>query len=83
MAEDDFEKAMSRLNRIVSSLEKGDLPLEESLRLFEEGVQLSRYCSERLSEAEQRIQVLVRSKGGETAEVPLEESGLEDRDGGE
>jgi len=83
MAENDFEKALERLSVIVSGLEKGDLPLEKSLRLFEEGVQLSRYCSERLAQAEKRIQVLTRGRDGEMAEVPFEESELEDGDGGE
>ncbi len=83
MSENDFEKALTRLSSIVAGLEKGDLPLEESLQLFEEGVKLSRYCSERLEEAEQRIQVLVKGKGGKTTEVPFEEAALEDQGGGE
>ncbi len=83
MSENDFEKALNRLSAIVSSLEKGDLPLEESLQLFEEGVKLSRYCSDRLEEAERRIEVLVKGKGGKTTEVPFEEANLEDQSGGE
>ena len=83
MSENDFEKALKRLSAIVSSLEKGDLPLEESLQLFEEGVKLSRYCSDRLEEAERRIDVLVKGKGGKTTEEPFEEANLEDQSGGE
>ena len=83
MSENDFEKALNRLSAIVSSLEKGDLPLGESLQLFEEGVKLSRYCSDRLEEAERRIDVLVKGKGGKTTEEPFEESNLEDQSGGE
>ncbi len=83
MSENDFEKALNRLSAIVSSLEKGDLPLEESLQLFEEGVKLSRYCSDRLEEAERRIDVLVKGKGGKTTEEPFEEANLEDQSGGE
>ena len=83
MSENDFEKALNRLSAIVSSLEKGDLPLKESLQLFEEGVKLSRYCSDRLEEAERRIEVLVKGKGGKTTEVPFEEANLEDQSGGE
>ena len=83
MSENDFEKALSRLSAIVSSLEKGDLPLEESLQLFEEGVKLSRYCSDRLEEAERRIEVLVKGKGGKTTEEPFEEVNLEDQSGRE
>ena len=83
MSENDFEKALNRLSAIVSSLEKGDLPLEESLQLFEEGVKLSRYCSDRLEEAERRIDVLVKGKGGKITEEPFEEANLEDQSGGE
>ena len=83
MSENDFEKALNRLSTIVSSLEKGDLPLEESLQLFEEGVRLSRYCSDRLEEAERRIDVLVKGKGGKITEEPFEAANLEDQSGGE
>ena len=83
MSENDFEKALKRLSSIVAGLEKGDLPLEESLQLFEEGVKLSRYCSDRLEEAERRIEVLVKGKGGKTTEVPFAEEALEDQGGGE
>ena len=82
MSENDFEKALNRMSAIVSRLEKGDLPLEKSLQLFEEGVKLSRYCSDRLEEAERRIEVLVKGKGGKTTEVPFEETDLEDQGGG-
>ncbi len=78
MSERDFEKALERLRVIVSSLEKGDLPLEESLQLFEEGVKLSGYCSERLDKAERRVEILVKGKGGVTESVPLEEAPFED-----
>ena len=83
MSENDFEQALKRLSTIVAGLERGDLPLEESLHLFEEGVKLSRYCSERLEEAERRIAVLVKEKGGKTSEVPWTETALEDQGGGE
>src|SRR5580658_2191173 len=54
-----FEAAIKRLTEIVSSLERGDLPLEESLRLFEEGVKLSRVSQERLDAAEKRVEKLL------------------------
>lgn len=54
----DFESAMAELEQIVRTLEQGDLPLEQSLGLFERGVTLSRFCHERLEDAERRIQVL-------------------------
>jgi exodeoxyribonuclease VII small subunit len=78
MSEKKFEKALERLKVIVSNLEKGDLALEESLQLFEEGVNLSRYCSERLGDAERRIEVLVKGEGEVITSVPLEEETVED-----
>ena len=77
MSEKKFEKALERLKVIVSNLEKGDLALEESLQLFEEGVNLSRYCSERLRDAERRIEVLVKGEGEVITSVPLEEGTVE------
>lgn len=60
----DFESSLARLERIVRELERGDLPLEKSLQLFEEGVRLTRECQQRLSEAERRIEVLLRGPEG-------------------
>ncbi len=57
--ETTFEASLARLTEIVQRLEKGDLPLEESLRLFEEGVTLSRVAEERLDKAEQRVEELL------------------------
>jgi exodeoxyribonuclease VII small subunit len=54
-----FEDAIKRLNEIVQTLERGDLPLEESLRLFEEGVKLSRVSQDRLDKAEKRVEQLL------------------------
>jgi exodeoxyribonuclease VII small subunit len=54
-----FEAAIKRLSEIVQALERGDLPLEESLRLFEEGVQLSRVSQQRLDAAEKRVEQLL------------------------
>ncbi|MCA1632770.1 MAG: exodeoxyribonuclease VII small subunit [Acidobacteria bacterium] len=61
-----FEGQLATLERIVRELERGDLPLERSLELFEQGVRLSRECQERLNEAERRIEVLLRSGDGAT-----------------
>jgi len=55
----DFEKRLTRLEEIVQKMEKGDLALEESLKLFEEGVRLSRECHQQLSEAEVKVKKLV------------------------
>lgn len=60
----DFESSLSRLEQIVRELERGEMPLEKSLRLFEEGVGLSRDCQERLNEAERRVEVLLRGPEG-------------------
>ncbi|HFE52785.1 MAG TPA: exodeoxyribonuclease VII small subunit [Bacteroidetes bacterium] len=60
---------MQRLEEIAAALEAGDLPLEESLQMFEEGVELSKYCAAKLEEAEQRLKRLVRKEGGFELEV--------------
>ncbi|MEK6538329.1 MAG: exodeoxyribonuclease VII small subunit [Nitrospirota bacterium] len=57
-----FEKVMERLEEIVQTLEKGDLPLEDSLKAFEEGIRLSSLCMAKLDEAEKRVEILVRDK---------------------
>lgn len=68
-----FEDAMKRLEEIVSHLEKGDIPLEESIRLFEEGSGLLALCSTQLEEAEQKVSLLRRGDDDETEEIPFEE----------
>ena len=60
-----FEEALAGLERIVRDLEGGDLPLDDALRLFEEGVRLSRLCSAKLDEAEKRIEILMKGADGE------------------
>ncbi len=64
----DFESAIAELERLVKTLEDGDLPLEKSLELFERGVQLSRFCHAKLEEAERRVEIL--SDRGETRPAP-------------
>jgi exodeoxyribonuclease VII small subunit len=59
-----FEQAMARLEAIVAELEKGDLPLDESLKIFEEGIRLSKNCLKVLEEAERKIEVLVQDQNG-------------------
>jgi exodeoxyribonuclease VII small subunit len=59
-----FETSLAALEQIVRELERGDLPLEQSLELFERGVRLSRECQERLQAAERRIEVLLRDGEG-------------------
>lgn len=62
--EKSFEASLAELEKIVEKLENGDLPLEESLRLFETGVKLSRECRERLTDAERRIEILMKDGEG-------------------
>ncbi len=69
--ETSFEQALSELEKIVQRLEKGELPLEESLRLYEEGIRLSRLCHGKLEEAEGRIEVLLKDSRGEPARDQL------------
>lgn len=68
-----FEEALTRLETVVNRLESGELPLEESLRLFEEGVHLTKVCTSRLEEAERRITILLKNERGELQEAPFEE----------
>jgi len=60
-----FEKAMSRLEKIVEELESGDLDIDKSLEIFEEGIRMSRLCSKKLNEAEAKIEKLTKDKKGE------------------
>lgn len=73
-----FETQLAALEKVVRELERGDLPLEESLKLFEEGVRLSRECQERLNQAERRIEVLLRDGEGRPTLSAFDE---EDTDG--
>jgi len=67
-----FEEAMGKLETIVGELEEGELPLERSLELFEDGVRLSRACVQRLDAAERRIEILMKDAGGEDQPQPFE-----------
>ncbi len=74
----DFESSLVALENIVREMERGDLPLERSLELFEQGVRLSRQCQERLNEAERRIEVLLRDSQGRTIVEPLNDDDTSD-----
>jgi exodeoxyribonuclease VII small subunit len=67
----DFERKLTDLESVVERLEQGDLSLEESVRLFEEGMKLSESCKRELEAAEGRIQVLVEQGGGKMAAQEL------------
>jgi exodeoxyribonuclease VII small subunit len=64
MPKERFEDALNKLEKIVSKLEEGDIPLEESLKLFEEGIRLSRFCNQKLDEAEKKVEILLKDKDG-------------------
>lgn len=68
-----FEECLQRLEKIVQELEKGDIPLEQSLTLFEEGVQLSTTCRKELEQAEGKVEILLKKNGKLQAE-PFEPS---------
>jgi exodeoxyribonuclease VII small subunit len=71
MSDPKFEDQLGRLEEIVGALEAGNLALEESLRIFEEGVSLARACARYLDEAERRIQILARDEAGATTTTPF------------
>ena len=73
-----FERALTELEQIVLKLEDGDLPLEESLELFEKGIKLSRDCRERLTKAERRIEILMKDASGEMETQELLPENLRD-----
>ena len=64
----DFETALAELEALVEKMEQGDLTLDESLKQFERGVQLTRSCQQALQEAEQKVQVLLEKDGQQTLE---------------
>ncbi len=64
MPKERFEDALNKLEKIVSKLEEGDIPLEESLKLFEEGIRLSRFCNQKLDEAEKKVEILLKDRNG-------------------
>ena len=66
-----FEMAMARLEEIVALLENGKAPLDESLAIFEEGVGLINLCNDKLTEAEQRVRILVANEDGTVGEAPF------------
>ena len=71
MAKKTFEQSLKELEKIVQELESGDLPLEEAVKKFEEGIQLSKFCSEKLDETERKITMLVKNSQGTLSEQPF------------
>lgn len=75
MAKEKFEEAFKKLEKIVTKMEGGDLPLEEALRLFEEGMRLYTVCSQRLTEVQKKVELLTQTVEGKLTSrpFPLEE----------
>jgi exodeoxyribonuclease VII small subunit len=71
-ARPSFEKALGDLEKIVKTLETGDIPLEKALDKFEAGIKLSRYCSQTLDEAEKRVTMLMSDESGQISEKPFD-----------
>jgi exodeoxyribonuclease VII small subunit len=70
-----FEAALKKLETIVENLENGQLSLEEALKQYEEGVRMADLCTKRLTEAEKKVEVLMKTNPGKFKTVPFEEAG--------
>jgi exodeoxyribonuclease VII small subunit len=77
----DFETALKRLEEIVRKLENGDLSLDSALELFEEGVQLSRFCHGKLESAERRVEILLKNNSGQLQATPFAKPSATDDEG--
>ncbi|MBP6919741.1 MAG: exodeoxyribonuclease VII small subunit [Candidatus Omnitrophica bacterium] len=76
MAEIRFEDALKKLEKIVEELEQGDLSLDEALKKYQEGIELSRACTARLENAKKKIDVLAKNKKGDFELEPLDEDNV-------
>lgn len=76
----EFEKAFQQLEKIVQRLEGEELPLDDSLQLFEEGIRLSRFCHQRLEEVEKKIELILADAKGQPVTEPFEEEETDERD---
>jgi exodeoxyribonuclease VII small subunit len=73
-----FEQSLGRLEEIVRKMESANLPLDDAMKLFEEGMQLSRDCQKQLEQAEARVEILLKKAGGEMVAQPFEPEGEEE-----
>jgi exodeoxyribonuclease VII small subunit len=80
MAKQTFENAMKRLETIVQELESGDLTLDEALKRFQEGVKLSKFCSNKLDETERKVSILLKDEEGNVREEPFLPEGSEEHE---
>jgi exodeoxyribonuclease VII small subunit len=76
--EPSFEEALDNLEKIVEQLEAGNLALEETLKKFEEGIRLSRFCDKKLKQAQKKVAMLTRDEHGDLKEIPFAEQGQEE-----
>ena len=76
----DFEKAFQQLEKIVQRLESEELSLDDSLKLFEQGISLSRFCHSRLEEVEKKIELILSDAKGEPITEPFESEELEEEE---
>ncbi len=83
MAKETFEDSFKKLEKIITKMESGDLPLEETLKLYEEGMRLYTHCSQKLTEVQKKVELLSQTSEGKLAgkPFPMDEE-EEDREGG-
>jgi len=72
MAKKTFESAIEQLDTIVRELETGDIPLEQAIKIFEEGIKLSQLCTKRLDETEEKMSLLIKAADGQLTNIPFE-----------
>ena len=75
MAKEKFEEALKKLEALVKTMESGDLTLDDSLKAFEEGVRLIRFCTRKLDEAERKVEILLRDDDDRPGAVPFPPEG--------
>ena len=71
MSDINFEKTIKELDEIVAKLEKGDLPLDDMLKYFERGIELSRVCNKLLDDAENKVNILIKKEDGKCEKQPF------------
>ncbi len=76
MAKEKYEEALAKLEEIVARMTQGDLPLDDMLKSFEEGIRLARVCAKKLDEAERRVQLILK-EDGENVLKPFREEEIE------
>ena len=73
-----FEQALERLEKLIESLEEGELGLDDSLKVFEEGMELTAHCEEKLTEAENKVEILLKGKDGLKKAKPFKKENTND-----